>query len=155
MVMNSRIQASRALMVGFIFELLTILIVLPTLLFAFKVTGRIKQLLGTVPASIIFFVAWLLAMYLDKGSSKVGHYTVGILIFSIVFTLILSGILFVVKGKASFFESNSIDAPPEEANNHEIATNRKVGLFCEKCGSQMSSTSKFCSTCGAQISNHD
>lgn len=150
-IMNRNIIFSRALMGGLVMEMLSILIILPVLLLAFKLAGRTMQLLGNVPGAIIFFVAWLIAMYLDKDMSQPGHYTAGILIFSILFTLILSAILFVVKGKSPFFESRLIEPTDVMVETEPQLEAVVSGMFCENCGTQLSTESKFCSKCGHKI----
>ena len=152
-IMSPLVSQDRAALGIFLVEIVACLIVMPTLLFAFKVTGRIKQILGVIPASIIFVVAWLIMMYFTRTSAEAtpGNFTVVFAIEVILFAVIIGILLLVVKGKSTFFEANPAEtsASVKESNLTEVV--QVAGNFCGQCGSQVAATSKFCSKCGNAI----
>jgi hypothetical protein len=152
--MSPRVSYS-GLLKGIIFiEIITILIALPALLFAFKVTDRLNKILGTAPAAIIFFVALLMAFNgADSSPTKPGgEFAFGLLI-SVYLALILSVVLFIAKGKSSFFENSTTPSPTTTLADTSLSVDATLEghKFCDNCGADISVSSKFCRKCGNKV----
>jgi len=147
------IPLSRAVPILFVFELIALIIIFPILLFAFKVTGRMKQIIGAIPAGIVFVVSILIEEYLTRQlhAEHPGAETLVFILTAFLFTLTLSLMMLIVKGKSTFFEVRMAETSISKKVDKLSEVLHKVVRFCDQCGNPVAESSKFCSKCGNQI----
>lgn len=153
-ILSPAVPRSRVPIVFFYTELVALFIALPLLLFSLKVTGRLKQIFGIIPAIILFFVAVLIVMEFTSTSSG-GRPGTHAVIFSfelLLFSIVISLILFVLKGRSTFIEvrsdepTNSMEDIMPLSEGHQSRTK-----FCGQCGIEAINSSVFCSSCGSKL----
>lgn len=152
-IITPLVPQSRVPIVIIYTELVACLITFPVLLFAFKVTGRLKQLFGVIPATILFFVALMVENYLNRTGpeSRPGSFTLLLTLDLLLFSLILCLILFILKGKSTFFDAKQTEVKAPQKDNNFSEHSQVTSMFCGQCGSPILSTSKFCAKCGIEI----
>jgi hypothetical protein len=103
-VLNPRFHVARLPVGILIDEIPACLIIWPTLLYIFRTISRFKSLFGAVRATILAVIVLLIAEYFNPDSK--GHYeaVIDFLFLVVLYAMVSSIVLFLVKGSASYFE---------------------------------------------------
>lgn len=102
----------------FVSLVMALCITFPVLLYIFRVTGRIHDLLGAGRTIALSAIAWVITVYLTGESADEPKFlTPAVLVDVVTYALVLSTALFLFKGKAPYFSPRTvaIDSKTEDA----------------------------------------